>query len=411
MKAIRVFLAIFAMAVLTHEVFAAPSMKLKMAESFVKTAEGGGFTAKSAAKEARQRIDALKEEYPDDADVLALDNRLLAVEGKEQAAKAAKQAEAAKKAEEAKAAEEVKAKDLYPAPVVTAGHKAPLPWIMAKDDKDRMNGPIVTYIKNLGKEDAEDVKELDKQLRERAEEDRKIVAAGGEGKFAAQQELDRYETFLYRLGDQLLAFNGKIDLEQGKATFISYPIFMVNSSTSLEHSKKDNKFYFFGQNGEPEYIRGDNLAAIKVELKRMYYINVFCDSQTNKEFQKTQTIAALCCNYGQQAIKNNTIDIVRLHPMPEKGSLHNGLAKEALACALTKYPNAVDVVIGDSDWTIMRNSLGIILRRVCCGWIIVKDDIGRQAIPAKWAQPNAGGDTYTKLELYIYGGNDRFYLK
>lgn len=404
MKSFRVFLAIFTMVALTHEVFAAPLMKVKMAESFLKTAEAGGFTAKSAAKEARERIDALKKDYPNDADVQALDNRLKAVEAKDQEAKAAKQAEAANAANEPKAAPQP------PPPAGAIAHKAPLPWVMEKDDKDGMHGPVVTYIKSLGKETQEAVMELDKQLRERAAEDRKIVEAGGEGKFAAEKELDRYESFLHRMRDPLLAFNGSIDIEKGSLTFVSFPIFMVNSSTSLEHSKKDNKFYFFGSNGEPEYIRGANLDAIKVEIKRLYYINVFCGNQTNKEFIKTQSMAAVCCNYAQQAVKNNSIDIVRVHPVPDKGSLHDGLAKDALACARAQYPNAVDVVIADSDWTIMRNGLGIILRRVCCGWIIVKDDIGKQAIPAKWSQPYAGGDTYTNLQLYNYGGNNRFYV-
>ena len=71
----------------------------------------------------------------------------------------------------------------------------------------------------------------------------------------------------------------------------------------------------------------------------------------------------------------------------------------------------VDVIINSNDWGIERNSLGFILRRVCVGWIIDKDDLGKRTIPAKWAQPNQGGNTYGKLELYTFGGYKKFYVK
>ena len=83
MKGIRLFLAASAMFCVTHSVSAASMMKVKMAETYLKTAEAGGFTATSAAKEARQRIDALKKEYGEnDPDVQALEKRLLVIENK-----------------------------------------------------------------------------------------------------------------------------------------------------------------------------------------------------------------------------------------------------------------------------------------------------------------------------------------
>ena len=53
MKGIRLLLAVSAMFCMTHSVSAASMMKVKLAETCLKTAEAGGFTAKSAAKEAR----------------------------------------------------------------------------------------------------------------------------------------------------------------------------------------------------------------------------------------------------------------------------------------------------------------------------------------------------------------------
>ena len=95
MKEIRLLLAVSAMFCMTHSVSAASMMKVKMAETYLKTAEAGGFTAKSAAKEARQRIDALKKEYGEnDPDVQALEKRLLVIENKEKAAQEAAKAAA-----------------------------------------------------------------------------------------------------------------------------------------------------------------------------------------------------------------------------------------------------------------------------------------------------------------------------
>ena len=115
--------------------------------------------------------------------------------------------------------------------------------------------------------------------------------------------------------------------------------------------------------------------------------------------------------YTNQAIKNNSPSVVILHPMPNMGSLHDPLAKDALACSKTKYPNAVEVIIGSNDWTIDRNQWGVIISRTCFGWIIIKDDIGRKAIPARWLQDNQGGDKYGQLQLGITGGNKYFYVK
>ena len=414
MKSFRFLLAISAMFCLAFGVSAAPAMKVKMAETFVKTAEGGGFTAKSAAKEARQRINDLKAQYgEDDPDVQALEKRLSAIENKDKAAQeeklAAQKAEREKQEAEAKAKEEAKKAE---APVAIS-HTAPKPWVLDTDYEGwNDKNPIKQYVKNLGKETKEAVLELDKQLRARIKEDRQIVEADGPGREEAEKEIERYEDFLFALEDPVRCdFNGNIDKEKMQLNFYSFTILLSNYSTKVMRNDKDGKFYFFGANGEPEYLRDKELPYAKEASMRMYYINVFCANQPKEQFMEIQSKAAVCCRYSQEALKNNSPDVIIYHPWPAKGSMHAALAKDALACSKPAFPNIVDVVIGVNDWTIDRNALGIILSRTCFGWVIVQEDIGKKAIPARWLQPNQGGDTYGKLQLGIHGGNKFFYVK
>jgi len=418
MKGIGLFFALTIMCCLAYTASAAPAMKVKMAESFVKTAEGGGFTAKTAAKEARQRVDELKKTYgADDPDVQALEKRLEAIEGKEKAAKEEKAAQ--EKAEQERLAAEKKAKEEEAAKaknVATIAHKAAKPWVLDVEYEGwNDKNPIKKYVKNLGKEKKEDVLELDKQLRARIAEDRQIVEADGDGKEEAEMEISRYEDFLYALEDPVrMNFNGNIDMEKKQLNFDSFQILLSNFSTKVMRNKKDGKFYFFGANGEPEYIREKELPFAQEAHNCMYYVNVFCANQPKEAFTQIQSKAAVCAMYTNQALKNNSPDVVIFHPVHEfpKGEMHSSaLAKEALQRALPVLPNAVDVIINSNDWSIERNGLGIIIRRVCVGWVVVKDDLGKQVIPAKWFQPNQGGDSYGKLDLLNYGGNRRFYIQ
>ena len=295
---------------------------------------------------------------------------------------------------------------------------APRPWVLEKDDDgSRDDSPLAVYAKNLGKEDKEAVKALDKQLRERIAEARKIVAADGPGKAEAEKEIERYETFLSKISDPVrFSFNGKIDIEKKSMTFDSYQIFVDRRTTHVMRLSKDKKYYFIGSNGEPEFLRGKDLELAKEDIQRMAYISLFCGNQNpdpGQGYMQTSSKAAVCCMYGRAALKNNSIDVVVFHPMPAKGSLHGALAKDALARAQEAYPhmNIVDVLINSNDWVIQRNRFGVIIRRVCLGWVIRKDDIGRRAVPAKWSQDNQGGNTYGKLQLFTYGGNNWFYVK
>lgn len=289
------------------------------------------------------------------------------------------------------------------------------PWVLEKDDDGRDDSPVTTYVKNLGKEDSKNVKALDKALRERVAEARKIVAAGGPGKAEAEKEIERYEKFLDAVSDPVrFRFNGKIDLVKKQMTFDSYKVDAYRRTTLVQRRTKDKKYYFFGSNGEPEFLRGKDLEIAKEDIQRMGYISLFCGNQNpdpGQGYMQVSSKAAVCCIYGRQALKNNSIDVVIKHPMPAKGALHDELAKEALACARGRFPDAEGVLINSNDWEIQRNRFGVIIRRVAWGWIIVKDDIGRKTIPAKWEQPNQGGSSYGKLQLFRSGGNNWFYLE
>ena len=63
-------------------------------------------------------------------------------------------------------------------------HTAPLPWAMAKEDRDAVR----QYIDELGRTtNSKLVGDFKKALEARAEEDRRIVAAGGDGAEAAKR--------------------------------------------------------------------------------------------------------------------------------------------------------------------------------------------------------------------------------
>ena len=412
---IRLLLAASAMFCLTQSVSSAPAMKVKMAEMYVKNAEGGGFTAKSAAKEARQRIDALKKEYgEDDPDVQALEKRLLVIEGKEKAAQEEKAAQQKAEREKNEADNKAKVEKILPAPAVV-GHTAPRPWVLETDYESwNDKHPINKYIKNLGKEKKEDVLELDKQLRARIDEDRKIVAAGGKGQTEAEEEIERYKGFLGAL-ETVVNINSdiKIDVEKKKMDFYYVKVFFSNFSRDVNYNKADGKCYFYGKNGEPEYIREKEIPYAEETRKLMAYINVFCANQGNDRYMQIQSKAAVCAMNIEKAIKNNSPDVVIFHPFSEfpKGSMHNALAKDALTCAKGAFPNAVDVIVNSNDWAINRNQFGVIISRICSGWMVVQDDLGKKVIPARWYQDNQGGDKYGILQLGTYGGNKIFYVK
>ncbi|MBR4676225.1 MAG: hypothetical protein IKP00_17345 [Victivallales bacterium] len=421
MKGIRLLLVASAMFCLTHSVSAASMMKVKMAETYLKTAEAGGFTAKSAAKEARQRVDALKKEYgEDDPDVQALEKRLLIIEGKE---KAAQEEKRAKQQAEQKAEAEKKAdvKSLLPVPAVAAavGFTTPKPWVLDTDYEGwNDKNPIEKYVKTLGQQKREEVLELDKQLRARIKEARAIVQAGGANQAEAEKEIERYEAFLGAVENPVLInCDIKIDAEKKRMDFYSVKIFFSNFSREVRFNKNDGKCYFYGDNGEPEYIRENELPYAQEALACMKWIYVFHSNQGNDDhYMQISSKAAVSCQKIEEALKNNSPNVVIFHPMDQfpKGALHDSLAKEALPLARTVplLANAEEVIINSNDWEIFRNQLtGIITRRVCRGWTVVTDDIGKRVIPTSWGQENQGGNTYGKLYLNTYGGNAKFYVK
>ena len=281
------------------------------------------------------------------------------------------------------------------------------------NDKD----PIKKYVKTLGKQKREEVLELDKQLRARIKEARAIVQAGGANIAEAEKEIERYNAFLGAVEDPVrINCDIKIDVEQKKMDFYSVRVFFSNFSRDVRFNKKDGKCYFFGDNGEPEYVRDKELPYAQEALMCMKYVYIFHSNQGNDDHSmQISSKAAVSCQKLEEALKNNSPAVVIFHPMSQfpKGALHDSLAKEALPLARTVplLANAGDVIINSNDWEIHRNQLGIIIRRVCRGWTVITDDLGKRVIPTSWSQENQGGDTYGKLQLHTYGGNGRFYVK
>jgi len=208
----------------------------------------------------------------------------------------------------------------------------------------------------------------------------------------------------------------KIDAEKKRMDFYYVKIFFSNFSREVRFNKNDGKCYFYGDNGEPEYIRDKEIPYAQEALACMKWIYVFHANQGNdEEYMEIASKAAVSCQKIEEAIKNNSPSVVVFHPISQfpKGALHDSLAKDALPLARTVplLANAEAVIINSNDWEIHRNKLGIIIRRVCRGWTVVTDDLGKRVIPTSWRQENQGGDTYGKLQLFTYGGNAKFYVK
>lgn len=415
------------MIAVTAEAAPASKMQLKMTEFFVKEVERGA----GRVSEARQRVDSLKKTSGDDPAVIALDERLRAVEAKKDAARAAKEAagraerekreaeakalvEAEKKAEQKRRQDaEQKAKENASAAPAAAAHAAPLPWVMAKDDKGMPNEPVAKYIDALGRlSNSKEAGDLKKALEARAEEDRRIVAAGGEGVWEAQQELKRYDSFLSELGQMTLVgfFEGTVDLEKNSVDFSSLRVRTPNSSVYVKCSAQDKKLYFYESNGARCFVEGDDLAMVVEAQRRYFYVSYFLEGQKDVTYRKNAAAAMTMFNYIRTAIENNSPDNIDFSPMPKKGALHAEHAAAALECAKKSqsYSDAVEVIIDADEWTIERNALGAIVRRKFGAWAIKQLPRGKRAYRAQWCQDHQGGGQYGKLRLFGVGGGQMY---
>ena len=392
----------------------ASSMKLKMAEMYVKTAEEKaarfktGTMVKQSVREARERVNDLLKTSSDDSSVLALDARVKTLEAPFEA-DARERAEAQKAKEEKLAAEKKAAAEAEAAKKAAIEHKAELPWVMAKDDGDAID----KYIDELGRcTNSKLVGDLKKACEARAEEDRKIVAAGGDAAEKAKAELDRYDLLLDRLGYLTLVgyFDGDVDLEKNIVNFRELRIRTHNSSVYVRVSRDDQKQYFYEMNGARCFVEGEDAKLVAETMRRFYYVDYFLMNREEKEYRKNSLAARVIFDYIKKAFANNSPDKIEFAPMPKKGALHAEFAKKALATITTQADNYKDVydVIIDADSWQTETKLGGIVRRKFGGWGLKKLKYGIRAYRVQWCQDHLGGGKYGDLRLYATAGGSMY---
>lgn len=280
-----------------------------------------------------------------------------------------------------------------------------IPWPLAKDYSQDTK-PIDEYVKQLGTTtNSKIVGEFRKQLRARVAEDEKIVAAGDKHPRyeQAKEELDRYDTFLGRMGHRLwFIFHGKVEMEKNNVTF-DYALLAVPRSNVRVMSTDGVNVYFF-QNGDRVFLEGEDLKSVQQQFRQMYYTLFFLQGLDKPEYKKYAVIADTCLRYTSKAMQNNKPENVDYHPMPTPGKL-NELAPKALELAKKSdsYKDAIEVVIDADDWTIERNSAGIIQRRKVGAWVIKQMPKCKRAFRCQFAEPYTGNG-YGELILYGVGG-------
>ena len=280
-----------------------------------------------------------------------------------------------------------------------------IPWPLAKD-YSQDSKPIDDYIKQLGTvTNSKQIGEFRKQLRARVAEDEKIVAAGDKHPRyeQAKEELDRYDTFLSQMAQRVyFIFHGSVDLQKNNVSF-DYALLDVPKSNVRVMSTDGKNVYFF-QNGDRVFVEGENLVEVQKQFRQLYYTLFFLQGLNDPGYKKAAAAADTSLRYISMAMKNNKPENVDYHPMPKPGKL-NSLAPKALKLARKSdsYKDAIEVVIDADDWTVERNSAGIIQRRKVGAWVIKQMPKCKRAFRCQFAEPYTGGG-YGELILYGVGG-------
>jgi len=280
------------------------------------------------------------------------------------------------------------------------------PWVLA-EDFSRDGRKIQAYIEKLGTiTNSKEVGNFRKQLRDRVAEDEKIVAAGSnhEKYEQAKEEISRYNVFLGKLGQRLyFFFDGEVDLAKNNVKFNRATLRTKNSNVEVAAHKDDGKCYFF-QNGDRVFVEDEDMVEINKQFRQLYYTLYFFQGLNDPEYKKYRAMADACLRYISMAKQNNKPENIDGRPMPKPGKL-NSLAPKALALAKRSgsYADAIDVVIDADDWTIERNSAGIIQRRKVGAWVIKQMKRNKRAFRCQFAQPYTGNG-YGELILYGVGG-------
>ena len=280
-----------------------------------------------------------------------------------------------------------------------------IPWPLA-EDYSRDSRRIDEYIKSLGTTtNSKVVGEFRKKLRARVEEDKKIVAAGSKHPRyeKAKEELDRYDVFLGRMGQELyFIFKGEVDLKKNNVTFDYARLSIPKSNVRVMSADGKNVYFFFG--GERVYLEGEDLKEVQRQFRQIWYTLYFMQGLDDPAYKKYRAMADACLRYTSMALKNNKPENVDYKPMPKPGKL-NSLAPKALALAKksSSHADAVAVVIDADNWVIERNTAGVIQRRKVGGWVIKPMKRGKRAFRCQFAEPRTGNG-YGELILYGIGG-------
>lgn len=294
------------------------------------------------------------------------------------------------------------------------GQAAALPWPMEKLSDWGLREKVKEYLKDLGSgegDEYEKVKALNQQLRDRAEQDRAIVAAGGEGKAEAEAELSRYSDFLQLYERAMMLeenqFFGTVDAS-GKVSFKSYQLRTRTSSAIVRWDPEAEDYFFYELNGETkEFLTDDDIKLVKHTVNKLFYLSVFTDKLEEPALRKARYASLPIANRIGAAIKANSAKNVKREPLPKKGALHAQYAAEALAVArgTLSHPDAKEVFIDADDWTV-DYKLGNPVRRRFGFWVLKDVEGGRKVYRMQACQDYQGGGKYGKLKYYAVGGGN-----
>lgn len=295
-----------------------------------------------------------------------------------------------------------------------AGQAAALPWPMEKLSDYDLSRKVDEYLKTLGsgeKDEYAGVKALDKQLRDRAAADLAIVKAGGAGKEKAEEELDRYDTFLHALERAMMlthgTFKGSVD-EKGAVSFLSYQMRTSNSSVIVRWDPEAKDYFFYELDGRTKaFLTEADVKMATYTMNKLFYLSVFADKQEKASLRKARYATLPIANRIGAALKANSAKNVKREPLPKKGALHAQYAAEALAVArgTLSHPDAKEVFIDADDWTI-DYKLGNPVRRRFGFWVLKDVEGGRKVFRMQACQDYQGGGKYGKLKYYAVGGGN-----
>ena len=264
----------------------------------------------------------------------------------------------------------------------SATRKTPIVWPFTGDGSD-----IQMFVFNIGKESADDIKNLKAQIEARHAENLAINDA------TAKKEIELYNALMEHCKRQTQNF-AKIDVEGDKVSVYRIECRLY----TVQFKGQDPVFH---KEGIVTPMPDDEW-----NTQLFFYSNLMLlmrqepPAQQFPEYQKAQ----ITHQYIFMAQKNSLAMQEKL-PVPKDGMNNPTLAAQMLKLAQTKYPDMgiVKVVIRDADWTIERDALGKPLRKRIGTYIIRKEGDGYKMTDHSFAQPYAGDGKYNPTVHYAIG--------